>query len=111
MGRARDFTGSSFGGSENDSFMEEGPDPMGGVANIADAMLVFACGLMLAIVTFWNIDLPNIQQVIKSNEMKEVSDIEVTEDEMEADGSAYTQKGMVYEDPETGKLYMLVEDE
>ena len=111
MGRARDFGGSSFGGAEGGDFREEGPDPMSGVANIVDAMLVFACGLMLAIVTFWNVDLPNIQKVIQSNEMKEVNDIEVTEDQMEADGSAYTQKGMVYEDPETGKLYMLTEDE
>ena len=111
MGRARNFTDASFGGSEEGFFREEGPDPMASVTNIVDAMLVFACGLMLAIVTFWNVDLPNIQEVIKSNEMKEVEDIEFTEDEMEADGSAYTQKGMVYEDPQTGKLYMLTEEE
>ncbi len=110
MGRARDFSASSFGGVDS-GFAEEGPDPMAGVANMVDAMLVFACGLLLAIVSFWNIDLPNIQQVIQTNKLQEVNDVEFTEDEMEADGSAYTQKGMVYEDPQTGKLYLLSEEE
>lgn len=35
---------------------KEDTDPMASVANIADIMLVFACGLMMALVTVWNID-------------------------------------------------------
>lgn len=32
-------------------------DAMAGVANLADVMLVFACGLMAAVILNWNVDL------------------------------------------------------
>lgn len=31
-------------------------DAMAGVANLADVMLVFACGLMAAVILNWNVD-------------------------------------------------------
>ena len=31
--------------------------PMEGVGNMADAMLVFACGILLALIMSWNIDV------------------------------------------------------
>jgi len=35
----------------------EDVNPLEGVVNIADVMLVFACGLMLALAVYWNIEL------------------------------------------------------
>ena len=104
----RSLSSSDFG---DDQFVDPSPEPMAGITNLVDAMLVFACGLMLAIVTYWNIDLPNIQQVLMQKEMTEVEDIEVTDEQMNASGTLYNEKGMVYEDPQTGKLYLLTEEE
>ena len=37
---------------------------MESVANLVDIMLVFACGLMVAIIIYWNVDLNNIVNII-----------------------------------------------
>ena len=37
--------------------------------------------------------------------------LEVTDEQMNASGTLYNEKGMVYEDPQTGKLYLLTEEE
>ena len=66
---------------------EDEADPMETTANLADVMLVFACGLMIAIVSFWNIDLANIEQHIESN--------------------GYEDIGHVYTDPETGRTFVV----
>ena len=39
---------------KNSFFDEEEQNPMEGVANLVDAMLVLACGLMMAIISFYN---------------------------------------------------------
>ncbi|MBQ5581590.1 MAG: DUF2149 domain-containing protein [Clostridia bacterium] len=38
-------------------FLESEGSPMESIANIVDVMLVFACGLLLALVTVWNVDI------------------------------------------------------
>ncbi len=105
----RDFGSSSFG-DDSGLFVDKTPDPMAGITNLVDAMLVFACGLMLALVSYWNIDLPDITKVMQQKEMTEVNNIEVTDDQLNADGTLYNEKGTVFEDPSTGQLYMLQEN-
>ncbi|MCC8123191.1 MAG: DUF2149 domain-containing protein [Oscillospiraceae bacterium] len=61
---------------------------MGSVANLSDIMLVFACGLMVAIVAFWNIDLDNIDKIRNQEDGFEI-------------------KGDIYQDPETGTIYLI----
>lgn len=102
----RSLTGSVFSGGSNPLDDEE-PDPMSASANATDAMLVFACGLLLALVSYWNLDLPQIREVVQEEQLTEVTDVEVTQDELSANGSTYDERGTVYEDPETGKLYLL----
>ena len=80
-------------------------DPMASVANIADIMLVFACGLMMALVTVWNIDFTPLSEL----QDKQLEAIDTPEDMSDA-GNAYLEKGMVYQDPKTGKYYMVTED-
>ena len=41
----------------------EDVDPMSSMSNIGDVMLVFACGLMVALVVAWNVDLAQFTQV------------------------------------------------
>ena len=107
---ARDFMGA--GSLTSNAYTEvEDADPRVGLVNLADVMLVFACGLMLALVTYWNLDISAMTEVVQADEMQEVSGIEDLEDQMNGGGgNSFTQLGMVYEDPTTGKMYMLKED-
>ena len=106
---ARDFMGQ--GSFSSNAYTEaEDADPRVGLVNLADVMLVFACGLMLALVTYWNLDISSMTEVIQAEDMAEVSDIEKMADDMLSGGSSFTQLGMVYQDPMTGKMYMLKED-
>lgn len=79
--------------------------PMENVANLVDAMLVFACGLMLALITRYNVNL----QILDVQTMTEVTDVEIMEQDpnSESAGSAYNELGMVYQDPETGTMYLI----
>lgn len=103
------------GGLRQKRSSSEDIDPMATVANISDAMLVFACGLMVALISYWNIDVgPSTSatevEVDESEEMVEVEDLDELSDELSA-GSGYEELGTVYEDPTTGKMYMIVEDD
>ncbi|MDR3363699.1 MAG: hypothetical protein LBS91_01930 [Clostridiales Family XIII bacterium] len=88
------------------AFEQEDVNPMEGAINIVDAMLVFACGLMLSLVIFWNIDIQN--QDLKP------SGVEVTEsaasvlDDVD-ENADYQKMGTVYVDPVTGKMYLVEE--
>ena len=107
---ARDFMGA--GSLVSSAYTDaEDADPRVGLVNLADVMLVFACGLMLSLVTYWNLDIAQMTEVVQSDELAEVQGIEDMEDQMNgAGGNSFTQLGMVYEDPTTGKMYMLKED-
>lgn len=87
----------------------EDVNPMDGIINIVDAMLVFACGLMLSLVIYWNVDLNGLTDVEQGADVTEVEGVQDGIDE-NADGSAsYEKMGTVYRDPATGKLYMTSE--
>ncbi|MCD8099432.1 MAG: DUF2149 domain-containing protein [Oscillospiraceae bacterium] len=87
---------------------EEEADNSGGmenVANLVDAMLVLACGLMIALITRYNVNL----QILDVQTMTEVQDLEIMENDAnsESSGSAYNELGVVYQDPETGTMYLI----
>lgn len=85
----------------------EDVNPMESVANLADIMLVFACGLMIAIILNWNVDLSRVVDVLQKDELVEVENPEeIVQDAKQ--NQKYNEKGVVYEDPETGKMYVLV---
>ena len=89
--------------STTSPFLESEGSPMESIANIVDVMLVFACGLLLALVTVWNVDIG----LDRPDNMYEVSDV--------VEGSQNVQKenlqeaGKVYRDPATGNLYFIEE--
>ena len=87
---------------------DEDPKPMDGVANLSDAMLVFACGLMIAIAVNWNVDL-KVQKVdVEPEQMVDDSEINDIISDI-SDDNTYQEMGTVYKDPETGEMYMVTD--
>ena len=95
-------------------------DPMAGVANLVDAMLVIAVGLLVFLVISWNMQSiifnENLSQEQKQDAMDAINNvIEVdqgkqlneTPDISNSSGEGYTEMGKVYQDPKTGKLIMI----
>ncbi|NMA54427.1 MAG: DUF2149 domain-containing protein [Firmicutes bacterium] len=91
----------------------EDVNPLEGVINIADLMLVFACGLMLALAVYWNIELGPIGERIDVSRGQELTDSpELRDDLIETPdwGQLYERLGTVYKDPVSGRLFMLTEE-
>lgn len=87
----------------------EDVDPMSSLGNIGDIMLVFACGLMTALVLAWNVDLGRFAQVdVGASEA--IDEPEAMEQVMQGGGSTYIEKGMVYQDAATGQYYLVEPD-
>ena len=93
----------------------EESDPMSGLSNLADCMLVLACGLMIALVVHWNIDMtPHYEHVEETGEMKVVEgnpELAIENENATADDeNVFENMGTLYRDPRTGKLYYLRTD-
>ena len=85
----------------------EDVDPMTSMSGIGDVMLVFACGLMTALIVAWSVDLGQFSQVEVGDE------IDSLEQSVEAEGETdinYVEMGKVYMDPETGQYYLVEEE-
>jgi len=82
---------------------------MEGAINIVDAMLVFACGLMLSLVIYWNVDLHNkdLVPVAKGEDMTQVAGIQNQLGDNADDQGLYEKLGTVYVDPVSGKMYLV----
>ncbi len=81
-------------------------NPMDGVGNMFDVMMVFACGLMIAIMILWNIDLNNVVNIIDQTELIELDEDEAI-DQSNAAASNYDNLGTAIEDPNTGKTFVV----
>ncbi len=103
MGRFSNFSGSSLRRNR----MLEDEDPASGLSNLADCMLVLACGLMVSLVVAWNLDLQQMTEVNMSDNKVEIEDVESIDDVIESGGTTYIDVGRVYQDPETGKYFVL----
>jgi len=93
--------------------LDEEANPLEGAVNIVDAMLVFACGLMLALVIRWNVDLAQFGEPVNVTQGEEVTDdADIRSDlvETEEEGRSYQKMGTVYKDPATGKMFMLTDE-
>ena len=89
-------------------------NPMEGAINIVDAMLVFACGLMLSLIIYWNVDLKQTTERIDLRQGQEITQFPEIRDNLveseEGQGKLYERMGTVYKDPATGQLFMLLEE-
>lgn len=85
---------------------EETANPMDGIANLVDVMLVFACGLMVSIILHWNVDLSHVTTIIDKSQLELIEDAEMVTLDGEISGN-YESMGVVVQDPKTGKLYVI----
>ena len=86
-------------------------DPMGGLGNLADAMLVLAVGIMLALIMNWHVSISGgYTTEVEQGNMTEV-DASVLQEAAEVgesgEASNYEEKGTVYVDKETGTMYLV----
>lgn len=88
-----------FGGGEPEN-------PMDGLSNLTDVMLVFSCGLLLALILNYNIDVSQTQQE-KVDYDYEIEASGDGQSENVSDDSGFQEMGTVYVDPKTGKMYVV----
>lgn len=96
----------------SEHFSKEDDEPLCPLANLVDIILVFACGLIAALVAL----SPNLQEHFKVStdtkvitQGKELVEIpkEIKENMETKEG--YKSLGQVYKDPKTGKLILISE--
>ncbi|CAA9326452.1 MAG: hypothetical protein AVDCRST_MAG68-2195 [uncultured Gemmatimonadetes bacterium] len=101
-------------------FRREADDPLTGIANLADVMLVFACGLLVALVTAWDLSRaldPELRARAlleqMSGSVRELQEADTTRGGADPTvGSAagrYRNMGRVYRDTATGRMYVVEE--
>lgn len=95
--------GTLLHGSLLDSGGDE-DDPRTGLVNLADVMLVFACGLMIAIIGHYNVDLSSMSLEDAEPLEGELQEVDAGES---LSSSEFSEVGVVYEDKETGDLYVV----
>ena len=84
-------------------------EPMAGLGNLMDVMLVFACGLILARIAHYNVDLSQNQTSVNMQELE--GKLEYAEQGVSESADTFKELGMVYQDEQTGKLYVVVPDD
>lgn len=90
------------------AFLDADDDPLGPLANLIDIVLVFACGLIAALVAF-STDLQDHfeiqpQEITLGKELPQLP--ENIQQQMQG-SSGYEAVGQVYRDPQTGKLVLI----
>lgn len=88
--------------------MGEDVNPSAYIVNMVDCMLVLACGFLVMLMLHWNIATTTVDEVDESS-MEEVDPEQMPED-VTSGGSSYIDAGKVYQDPNTGKLYLVQEN-
>ncbi len=82
-------------------------DPLGSLANLVDLMLVFACGLIAALVA--RTDLLQQLQTREPVAVERGRELPQLPPRLQGDGSGMESVGRVYRDPESGKLILIGE--
>lgn len=90
--------------------IKEGIDPMSGIANLIDVILVFACGLLLALVVNYGVDLTSMDTVTQTGDMQQIDDADEITRSTDEGGKGYESVGQAYRDPKTGQLYIEVQE-
>lgn len=85
-------------------------DPMTSMGNLMDVMLVFACALIVALISHYNVDLLPADPVVSDYETIE-GELEEVDFDAGDDGSSYVALGMVYQDVETGEMIIVKDAE
>lgn len=95
----------------SDHFIKEDDEPLGPLANLVDIILVFACGLIAALVAI----SPNLQEHFnvedsqKITQGKELTNVPKNIKDSLDSKEGFKSLGQVYKDPKTGKLILISE--
>ena len=95
---------------QNNAFTQNDEDPLTGFANIMDVMLVFALGLMLALISQsqelkQHFQLEQHAQVTTGKEL--VDTPKALQNKVNGTSNGMESLGQVYRDPKTGKLILV----
>ena len=86
-------------------------NPMDSISNLADAMLVLAVGIMLALIINWNVDISagKTEQAASADPAIsfEQDDLTESQDDAKTIEGDLTEMGKVYYDKETGTYYIV----
>lgn len=86
-------------------------DPMSGISNLSDAMLVLALGFLVFAIMALSVHPDIVSDATSHKSFKDVSTGESFSKEYNSSGgmenSKYSEIGKVYEDPNTGKLVLV----
>jgi len=89
---------------------EEDFNPLSSLANLADVMFVFSVGLLVALVSVYNVSPTSgssgkpKQASVDVKQGKEVENLPQIDSKT---GSGFEEMGTVFKDPKTGKLIMV----
>lgn len=89
-----------------DYFDADSESPMASLGNLMDVMLVFACGLIIALVAHYGVQLAGTTDVEGAKQEVDTSQLTKTEQDVSQSGQ-YDEVGKVYKDADTGKLYIV----
>lgn len=81
-------------------------DPLSGMANLIDVMLVFVAGLLVALVLSWNLEDQLIKKVVEVEQGEELRELPLIQ-EKGGGGDGFSEMGKVYRDPKTGQLILI----
>lgn len=86
-------------------------NPMDSISNLADAMLVLAVGIMLALIINWNVDISAGTTDKAASADPSISfeqdDLTESQDDAKTIEGDLTEMGKVYYDQETGTYYIV----
>ena len=93
-------------------------NPMDGLGNLADAMLVLAVGIMLALILNWKVDITAVgtqsskqaEQVDQTEQQIAIDENDLSDSEEQIDESDMQRIGELYYDEETGTYYAIMGD-
>lgn len=86
---------------------EDDFNPMEGLGNLADAMLVFACGLLLALIINWNVQVSDTGEIKQQQDKYEIEGVDENSTQTIDGDTSLEEMGKVYKDPATGKYYVV----
>ncbi|WP_324732771.1 DUF2149 domain-containing protein [Pseudomonas paeninsulae] len=88
-------------------FAEGDDDPLGPLANLVDVVLVFACGLIAALVAQTDL-LQRLEAQRQPLPVERGRELPSLPDSLKGqDGAGLESVGQVYRDPQTGKLILI----
>ncbi len=97
---------------QSSRFDKQEEEPLGPLANLIDLMLVFACGLIAALISLnKNIETHFESSTDKPRQTEQVvkkgRELPQLPSQGESGGNGYESIGEVYRDPKTGKLILI----